>query len=363
MKKQEKEFAMNLYEDLERLSTRISSLKASVQTEEATKHSFVMPFFQILGYDIFDPTVIVPEFTADFGVKKGEKVDYAIMHENKPLIIVEVKKHTEGLEKHSSQLYRYFGVTEVKFALLTNGIEYRFYSDMTKQNRLDDRPFLIINLEELNKRDVKALERFTKDELNINSILEMANKQRYILEIKNYFEKESQTPSDDFIKLFATAVLPQGTRLMQNVIDEFRGYVKLALSEIVADLASKKINSIRAGLTANITDSMDADEESVSEIETTQEELQGFFIVKSILSEICELDKIYARDTKSYFGILYENNNRKWIARLRFNTANKYIGIHEIDKEETKYPLEKLEDIYKFKTQLIVVAERLKSCN
>ena len=284
---------MDLYEDLQRLSARIASIKDSVQTEEATKHSFVMPFFQILGYDIFDPTVIVPEFTADVGIKKGEKVDYAIMHEGKPLIIV------------------------------------------------------------------KALERFTKSSLNIDSILEMANKQRYILEIKKIFEEETARPSDDLARMFAVRILPQGTRITGNVLDEFRAYTKSALGEIVADLASKKINSIRAGLTANITDENEENSEDEAKIVTTQEELQGFFIIKSILGEHVELEKIYARDTKSYFGVLFDDNNRKWIARLHFNTTNKYIGIHEIEKQETKYPIEKLEDIYKFRDKLIATLKRV----
>ena len=350
---------MDLYEDLQRLGARISSIKDSVQTEEATKHSFVMPFFQILGYDIFDPNVIVPEFTADVGIKKGEKVDYAIMYEGKPLIIVEVKKHTEALNKHSSQLYRYFGVTDAKFALLTNGIEYRFYSDINKENRLDDNPFLIVNLDELNKRDVKALERFTKSDLNISSILEMANKQRRILEIKKIFEEETAKPSDDLARMFACRILPQGTRITGSVLEDFKSYTKTALSEIVTDLASKKINSVRAGLTANITDEDEESSSDEAKIITTQDELQGFFIIKSILGEYVELDKIYARDTQSYFGVLFDDNNRKWIARLHFNTAKKYIGIHEIEKQETRYPLEKLEDIYKFRDKLIATLKRV----
>ncbi|WP_298987914.1 type I restriction endonuclease [uncultured Campylobacter sp.] len=350
---------MDLYEDLQRLGARISSIKDSVQTEEATKHSFVMPFFQILGYDIFDPNVIVPEFTADVGIKKGEKVDYAIMYEGKPLIIVEVKKHTEALNKHSSQLYRYFGVTDAKFALLTNGIEYRFYSDINKENRLDDNPFLIVNLDELNKRDVKALERFTKSDLNISSILEMANKQRRILEIKKIFEEETAKPSDDLARMFACRILPQGTRITGSVLEDFKSYTKTALSEIVTDLASKKINSVRAGLTANITDEDEESSSDETKIITTQDELQGFFIIKSILGEYVELDKIYARDTQSYFGVLFDDNNRKWIARLHFNTAKKYIGIHEIEKQETRYPLEKLEDIYKFRDKLIATLKRV----
>lgn len=351
---------MSLLEDLEKLSARIEQVKNSVLTEEATKHSFVMPFFQALGYDVFDPNVVIPEFVADVGTKKGEKVDYAIMHENQPIIIVEVKKHSENLDKYSSQLYRYFGTTDVKFALLTNGIEYRFYSDMNKANRLDDSPFLIVNLAVLNKRDVKALERFAKDTLNLDLILEMANKRKYILEVKDAIAEQSSNPNDEFAKVFASALLPQGSRLTSNVLEEFKGYIKTAFSEAITDLAAKKINSIKVGLSANITDESEEDTK-INDIITTEEELQGFFIVKSMLGENCPLNRIYARDTKSYFGILLDDKNYKWIARLHFNTSNKYIGIQEEYKKETKYQIEKLEDIYGFRDKILETFRKIDS--
>ena len=187
----------------------------------------------------------------------------------------------------------------------------------------------------------------------------MANKQRRILEIKKIFEEETAKPSDDLARMFACRILPQGTRITGSVLEDFKSYTKTALSEIVTDLASKKINSVRAGLTANITDEDEESSNDEAKIVTTQDELQGFFIIKSILGEYTELDKIYARDTQSYFGVLFDDNNRKWIARLHFNTAKKYIGIHEIEKQETRYPLEKLEDIYKFRDNLIATLKRV----
>ena len=223
-------------------------------------------------------------------------------------------------------------------------MEYRFYSDINKENKLDDSPFLVVNLDELNKRDAKALERFTKSDLNISAMLEMANKQRYILEIKKIFEEETAKPSDDLAGIFARRILPQGARITGNVLEQFKTYTKSALNEIVVDLASNESED---------------SSENENKIVTTEEELQGFFIVKSILGEYVELDKIYARDTKSYFGILFDDNNRKWIARLHFNAANKHIGIHEVEKQETKYPLEKLEDIYKLRDRLIATAKRV----
>lgn len=351
---------MEFVECVKSLSQKIQSLRDSVVTEEATKHSFVMPFIGLLGYDVFDPTIVIPEFTADIGKKKGEKVDYAILQNGHPLILIEVKTHTENLDKHATQLERYFTVTDSKFAILTNGIEYRFYSDLEKINKMDAKPFLIINLLDLKDRELKELEKFTKENLDIDKILAMANKQKYITMIKKIFKDEVINPSDDLSRFFASQ-LADNKRLTQNVVDEFKSYIKVAFADIVNDMAQDKINSLKTKLSVEINDETD-DENTQSKddgIVTTEEEIEGYFIVKSILAEIVSLSRVVGRDTKSYFGILLDDNNRKWICRLRFNTSQKYLSLHEIEKEDTKYPIDKLEDIYNYKDTLKMIVNRL----
>ena len=137
---------MAFEENLKNLITRIKSMKNSISTEEATKTSIIMPFFQILGYDVFNPVEFIPEYTADVGIKKGEKVDYAICLNDKLTILIEAKSINQQLEKHDSQLFRYFGTTAAKFAILTNGLIYRFYTDLDEQNRMDSTPFFEIDL-------------------------------------------------------------------------------------------------------------------------------------------------------------------------------------------------------------------------
>lgn len=117
---------MDFADQLKVLAKRVASLKEQIQTEEAAKTSFIMPFFQLLGYDVFNPLEFVPEYTADVGIKKGEKVDYAILSDGLPIILIEAKWCGEDLGKHGGQLFRYFGTTKAKFGILTNGIEYRF---------------------------------------------------------------------------------------------------------------------------------------------------------------------------------------------------------------------------------------------
>ncbi|WP_026803615.1 type I restriction endonuclease [Aliarcobacter lanthieri] len=353
---------MELIEKIKELSQRVSSLKDNVLTEEATKHSFIMPFISALGYDIFNPTVVVPEFTADISKKKNEKVDYAIMYNNQPLILIEAKLHTENLDLHATQLERYFTVTECRFAILTNGIEYRFFTDLEKPNKMDTTPFFAFNILNLKDRDIRELEKFISSNLDIDKILASAENKKYVSAIKSIFKEEVKEPSDDFIRLFASRLTDKPLR--QNILDEFKAYVKTAFNEIVTDMAQDKINSLKSKLTVEIDRTKEEDDNNKEDdngIVTTEEEIQGFFIVKSILAEKIDLERIAARDTKSYFGILLDDNNRKWIARLYFNTRQKYISFQIEDKQEEKYPIEKLQDIYNFKDKLITVIDRLNS--
>lgn len=184
---------MDFQTEIKELSDKISKQKPNIQTEEATKTAFILPFLKALGYDVFDPTVVVPEFTADIGAKKGEKVDYAIFKDGKPLILIEAKHYTANLDNHNSQLLRYYTVTEAKFGILTNGIEYRFYTDLDNQNKMDEKPFLIINLENLKDKHIKELEQFAKDALNIDQILSMAGRKNISMRYKPHSKLKSKS--------------------------------------------------------------------------------------------------------------------------------------------------------------------------
>jgi len=350
---------MEFENQIQKLSDRIEKNKGSVTTEEATKTSFILPLLNILGFDIFDPNIVIPEFTADIGKKKGEKVDYAIVINDKPIILIEAKTHTENLDRHKSQLERYFTVTDSKFAILTNGIEYLFYSDLAKPNVMDDKPFLTVNMLKLKSRDIKELEKFKFENFDVENILNMAGVQKYVSAIKDIFQEEVKNPSDEFVKLFASQIVSKPLR--QNVIDEFKVYVKQSFSETITDLVSQKINSLNDKLTQE--DEIESTEiiniKDDNGIVTTEEEIEGFFIVKSILAQSLELKRVAQRDTKSYFGILLDDNNRKWIARLHFNYSTKYIEVRVDEKHGTKYQLESIEDIYKYKDELIKAVEFL----
>ncbi len=101
-----------------------------------------MPFIQTLGYDVFNPFEVMPEFTCDIGTKKGEKIDYAIMKDGNPVILIECKHWNQELTLYDNQLLRYFHVSTAKFGILTNGIVYKFYTDLEHENKMDEKPFL-----------------------------------------------------------------------------------------------------------------------------------------------------------------------------------------------------------------------------
>lgn len=348
---------MDLEIKLKQLSERIKTLKEKILTEEATKHSFIMPFLSSLGYDVFDPTIVVPEFTADIGTKKGEKVDYAILRDGHPIMVIEAKNHSEKLDNHNNQLIRYFNVTDAKFAILTNGVEYRFFSDMEETNRMDKVPFLIVNLENLRDRDIKELEKFAKDSLDVDSILSMANAKKFHREIQSVFKTEIENPSDDFVKLFARKLTDK--MMTAVVIDEFRGYIKKSFSEVLHDIATDKINALQSNLQIDITMDQDPIQEEKNQIITTDEELEGYYIVKSLLGDATDLENITFKDTVNYFTILYQGKVTKWLCRLYFNGKQKAIAFPGDEKgSEVKTNIDRIEDLYKFKSELKQALEK-----
>lgn len=328
---------------------RIEELKESIFTEEATKTSLIMPFFAMLGYDIFNPMEFVPEFVADVGIKKGEKVDYAIIIDNEPTILVEAKSINQTLEKHDSQLFRYFGTSKAKFAILTNGVEYRFFTDLEETNVMDSTPFLTVNLLNLRDSDITELKKFTKENFDKNNILSSAEDLKYCGLIKQYLKNEFVNPSDELTKLILSSDIYEG-RLYQNIIEKFRPIIKKSIAQYINELVNEKIknalnidNSEGENAAAEET-AVEIDEHS-NEIVTTAEELQAFYIVKSILGDEIDLSRITYKDTVSYFGILIDNKVTRWICRVYLKDNIKYLIIPD-DNKQVKYTIEKLSDIY-----------------
>lgn len=351
---------MEINEKLNELAQRIGTIKDSVATEEATKTSMIMPFFQLLGYDVFNPLEFVPEFTADVGIKKGEKVDYAIVVDGEPLILIECKACSKALDKHSSQLFRYFGTTSAKFAILTNGLTYQFFTDLEDKNKMDLRPFLTVNILSLNDRDVVEIAKFQKSVIDVDDILNSAENLKYSRLIKDCFAEHIETPSPDFVKFILNYVY-DGVKT-QKIIDDFTPIVKRAIAQYVSDSMNTKIKAALNNQDESEPDCVGETAEPVAEKEskiiTTIEELEAYAIIKSILRTIVDSDRITYRDTESYFGILLDNSNRKWICRVHLLASTKYLTIADENKHGVRCDIECVDDIYKYSKELKVSCER-----
>lgn len=348
---------MELNNQLKGLAEKVENLKKLIETEESTKHAFVLPFINILGFDTFNPTEVVPEFTADLGLKKGEKVDYAIFQNGDPILIIECKHWNSELNvNNSSQLFRYFHTTKTRFSLLTNGIVYKFYTDLVEPNKMDEKPFLEFDITKLKDNTIKEIEKFHKSNFDVNKIIGNASVLKYTSELKQLIENEIQNPSIEFVKHFASQIY--SGRLTANVVEEFKEITQKAFSQYISEKVSDRLSSALSKEQENQkAQEVKAEEIEDSKIFTTEEEIEGYNIVVAILRRKIPKERISYRDTQSYFGILLDDNNRKPITRLHLNGGVKYISLFDKNKKETKEKIDSIDDIYKFEKELLDVVD------
>ncbi|WP_413794458.1 MULTISPECIES: type I restriction endonuclease [unclassified Pseudomonas] len=350
---------MEFIERLNAMSAKVNQLASTIQTEEATKTAFVMPFIHtVLGYDVFDPSEVVPEYICDVGTKKGEKIDYAILKNGQIQILIETKKIGESLNiNHASQLFRYFHVTTARISILTNGRFYRFFTDLDAPNKMDEKPFLEIDLLDVDEHVIPELQKLTKSAFDVESIINAAGELKYVGQIKREMASQFTQPDDDFVRFFASRIY-EGV-ITQKVREQFALLTKKAASQFLNDQINDRLKSAISGVplptpaervvSESQPETNDAPEDRVL---TTMEELEGFHIIKAIVRTVIDSKRIAHRDTQSYFGILLDDNNRKPIARLHFNRTQKYLGIFDKDKNETRHPIDSLDQIYEFSESL-----------
>lgn len=345
------------------LEARIADLSKVVRehrevllTEEAAKTALVMPFLQALGYNVFNPGEVVPEFTCDVGIKKGEKVDYALCLEGRITMLIECKPANSDLNiGHASQLFRYFATTDARVAVLTNGVVYKFFSDVDTPNRMDDKPFFTFSLDQVRKQDLRTLESFTKHSFDIERILKEAGNLKTQSLVMKELQSEFQEPSEEFVRLIASKV--HAGRLTGHVKETFRQLIINSVSSLIREKVNERLNS---ALTAtNPTEDDGADNSSTEATFTTQEEVDGFNIVRAIGSRLVDPKRIVMRDAKSYCAILLDDNNRKTIARIHFNSPTaRYLGTFQ-GKVEERVSVSEPIDIYKHEAAILKRIEEL----
>lgn len=346
---------MELATKLIELEKRTAQHRELLLTEEAAKTALVMPFLQALGYDVFNPSEVIPEFTADVGIKKGEKVDYGLCIDGKLSILVECKPSSVDLDlKHAAQLFRYFATTPARVAILTNGVQYQFYSDIEQPNKMDDKPFFVFSMDSIRRTDPTVLERFSRAQFDIDAILAEAGRLKLESQMRIELEKEFAAPSDDFVKLMAARV--GAGRFTAAVRDQFGQVLAASIAGLIRDRVTDRLTSALnvANPVPLIAEEGILDDPSAGDgIVTTDDEIAGFRIVQAIAARHVDPKRVVIRDSKSYCGILLDDNNRKSVARLHFNSpTTRYLGTFS-GRTETRHPVMALTDIYKLEAAIV----------
>jgi predicted type IV restriction endonuclease len=345
---------------IKQISDRVIKLKDQIQTEEATKNAFIMPFLQTLGYDVFNPLEVVPEFITDIGIKKGEKIDYAIFKDGNPTILIECKHWSQNLSVHEGQILRYFHVSKAKFGLLTNGITYRFYSDLVDQNKMDEKPFLEFNITEIKDNQIEELRKFHKSVFDVESIVNNASELKYTNELKQLLQQEFISPSPEFVKLFAKQVYP--SVVTAKVLELFTNLTKKSIQQHISDLITERLKTALSkeddqAKEQEAIDALSQPKTEESKVVTTEDELEGFMIVKTILRQKIDSTRVTHRDAQSYFAVLLDDNNRKSICRLYLNGNKKFFATFDEQKKEVKTEISTIDDIFNFAEILLKTVE------
>lgn len=360
---------MDFIDQLRVLASRIATTKNMIQTEEATKNAMIMPFIQALGYNVFDPMEVTPELIADIGTKKGEKVDYAILRDGKPIILFECKKSGGDLNiNHAGQLFRYFHVTEARFGVLTNGLVYRFFTDLEQPNKMDEKPFFEFNILDFKERDVEELKKFAKSAFDIDTILTTANDLKYTRAIQTRLAEWMANPAEGFVRLAAGDLLGS-RRFTPAVLEQFTHITRRAFDQLVGERINERLKGAMTPESLTIIEPTavvkPAEDEAPlatpngpePQVATSAEELEGFHTVRAILRGTVAPKRITMRDAQTYCAILLDDNNRKPLCRLRFNNTQKLrLGVFNAARDEEQFAIESVDDIYNYADQLKATA-------
>lgn len=353
---------MDFIDHLRVLSARIMNTKNMIQTEEATKNAMIMPFIQILGYNVFDPHEVTPELIADIGMKKGEKVDYAILRDGQPIILFECKKAGADLHiNHAGQLFRYFHVTSARFGVLTNGLIYKFFTDLEQPNKMDEKPFFEFNVLDFKDRDVEELKKFAKSAFDLETILTTANDLKYTRAIQIKLAEWINAPSEDFVRLVSAELLGS-KRFTPAIKEQFTGITRRAFEQLVGEKINDRLKGAMTPERITVAEPASPLPSTVTPvaqhsevlIQTLPEELEGFHTVRAIIRSAVPSKRVTMRDAQTYCAILLDDNNRKPVCRLRFNNVQKLrIGIFNDRREEEQFPLDSVDDIHNYSEQLM----------
>lgn len=347
---------MDFSERIAELSKKVKTLAGSLTTEEATKNALVMPFLAALGYDVFNPAEVVPEFSAPIGEYKDARVDYAILVDGKPILLLECKALGTPLDcKHCNQLQLYFHGTEAPIAILTDGNRYRFYSDLEAANKMDSKPYMEFCLDDMDEALIPELRKLTKGKFDRSACMSAANELKYNREFKRIMAEQMVSPHEDFARFFIGQVYDG--RITQNVLERFTPVLAAALDQHINDRINDRLKNAMTqkpeviGAVAEDAPGHDKAEESC--VVTTEEEKEAYYLVKSLLVGVVDAERIKLQDWQAYCNIVLDNKF-KTLLRLHFNKRPWRVGLFDGENKDDRVEIEKLDDI-------LPLAERIRA--
>jgi hypothetical protein len=339
---------MDLIDQLQTLANRAQQTSDSLTNEEATKMALIAPFIQALGYDIFNPVEVKPEFSADLpGIKQGERVDYAILENGHPKILVEAKPYTSDLRTaEMGQLSRYFQATKARIGILTNGRLFQFFSDLDDRNLMDQKPFAEIDLFDLRSAPIEQIKQMSKTMFDIDNLLSTAERLKYLRGVKEEIKVELSDPSDWFVREMAVRV-HSAQRITGQLQEKFKPIVMDAIKSYINDRINERLSTaMEVEKSAAEAPLMEQGAEEEPGTTYTEEEKEGLYIVRAICAAEADPMRLSERDTKTYCSIIVDSNSRKYFVRMYFNATIKKIEIFD-NVEPAIIHLESISDLYK----------------
>jgi predicted type IV restriction endonuclease len=337
---------MTFKEQLLKLSEKVESHKNETGIiEQPTKNVFINPFIEILGYKVSDLADVTTELLAAFSSRNNHRVDYGLKKNGEVIILVECKKFKEKLGTHGHQLSNYFQHhPNARFGILTNGYTYRFYTDLNIKNTMDAEPFFEFNLTELNDETIELIKRFSKEKFNEKELIEQAEELSYSNDVWKVLKEEITKPSKEFIKFIADKARQ----------DKKRGNLTEKKIQLFDKIVNRNLQMVLSQIT--VTPPPDSEDEVVSKIVTTDQEIEAFHIVKSILRQHVAADRIDYKDSQTYFSVRMDNSSHKTICRFYLSSGKKYIGIFDKSRKEQKSEIQSIDDTFNFIPQLVEAA-------
>lgn len=308
----------------------IGASSAHCATEETTKQALILPMLDILGFSPFDPTKVKAEYSADLnGIKAGERVDYALFVDGSPVMFIEAKSCKERLSNHASQLARYFNATpEVKISAITNGIEWRFFTDLNTANVMDSSPFFTVNMTSLKDADTEKLANFRADQFQPDRIKTFAEERIHVEAFTTVINQFLREPDQEFVKFVAVRA-NLTPKLTAKFLETMTPIVKQAVAAAISGMVVSGLSLPAPQTQPELIKDEDADwiNQNNEKIITTPEERKLAEIVKEILDGKTNKDDIVWKDTESYFTLLYQGKVNRWLLRYHGNRKKPLVSF------------------------------------